>query len=183
MPADGPWLTESQLRTWVSLIAFLEVLPAAIDAQLRADLDVNRFEYSLLAMLSEEADETLVMSDLASVSFGSLSRLSHAVGRLEKRGWVERREDARSGRRRTTVSLTAAGRRAVVEVAPKHAAHVRSVLIEPLTDDDVSALGTIARKLVAAADPTRAAQLDALLPAVVARNLGSATALNGEHAE
>ena len=108
--AAGPrWLDEDQLTTWVSLIAFLEVFPSAVDEQLRDDLGVNRFEYSLLAMLSEEPDGTLVMSDLAAVALGSLSRLSRAIGRLETRGWVQRQPGV-GGRRHTTVSLTADGR-------------------------------------------------------------------------
>lgn len=171
MANDDPWLDEDQLRAWISLSVFLEVLPMTIDTQLRDDLGVNRFEYSLLAMLSEESDGTLVMSDLAAVAFGSLSRLSHAVGRLEKRGWLSRQPGV-GGRRHTTVSLTAEGRAAITEAAPKHAAHVRATVVEPLTAAELDALASIAQKLIAANAPETAAQLESLLPQVIARNLG-----------
>ena len=173
MTAVDPWLDEAQLTAWLSMAVLMEVFPTSVDAQLRDDLGVNRFEYSILAMLSEEPDGTLVMSDLAAVAFGSLSRLSHAVGRLETRGWLERKPGV-GGRRHTTVTLTTAGRAAIEAAAPLHAAHLQRALVEPLTERELADLGRIARKLVAANDPEMAAQLDDLIPTVIARNLGTA---------
>ena len=61
MATDDPWLTEDQLAAWLTLVAFSEVFPASVDAQLKERMGVNRFEYSVLAMLSEEPGHTLVI--------------------------------------------------------------------------------------------------------------------------
>lgn len=171
MATDDPWLDEDQLAAWLTVVAFSEVFPASIDAQLKEGLGINRFEYSVLAMLSEEPGHTLVMSDLAAVTFGSLSRLSHAVGRLEERGWVER-QPGEGGRRHTVVRLTEAGRGTIESAAPDHVAHVRSVMVQPLSDDELVALTAITRKLVARIDPDTDAHLAEMIPEVVRRNLG-----------
>ena len=171
MATDDPWLDESQLAAWLTLVGFSEVFPASVDAQLKERLGVNRFEYSVLAMLSEEAGHALVMTDLAAVTFGSLSRLSHAVGRLEQRGWLERLP-GEGGRRHTVVTLTDAGLRAIREAAPDHAAHLQDVMIDPLTDDELVALTPSARKLIARIDPEMDERLAELIPDVIRRNLG-----------
>ena len=46
--------------------------------------------YLILAMLSDVPGRTLRMSDLAAVTQSSQSRLSHAVSKLERNGWVRR---------------------------------------------------------------------------------------------
>ena len=171
MAKDDPWLTEDQLAAWLTLVAFSEVFPASVDAQLKERMGVNRFEYSVLAMLSEEPGHTLVMSDLARVTFGSLSRLSHAVGRLEQRGWLER-QAGEGGRRHTVVTLTADGLRAIEDAAPDHARHLQDVMIDPLTDDELVALTSVVRKLVARIDPDTDEHLAEMIPEVVRRNLG-----------
>ena len=64
--------------------------------------------YLILAMLSEVPGRTLRMSDLAAVTQSSQSRLSHAVSRLERNGWV-RRTPCPDDRRSTLAQLTDAG--------------------------------------------------------------------------
>jgi DNA-binding MarR family transcriptional regulator len=169
---EEPWLTGSQLRSWITLIAFLEVVPASVEGQLRRDANITLFEYTALAMLSEQDDNTLVMSELAAVSFGSLSRLSHAVSKLEKRGWV-RRQPGSGGRRHNTVSLTDKGLQAIQAAAPLHAAHVRSIVVEPLTSNELATLTDIALKVVRAVDCDLHDRLVEFIPGAVARNLGS----------
>lgn len=170
MATDDPWLDADQLAAWLTLVAFSEVFPASVDAQLKERIGVNRFEYSVLAMLSEEAGHTLVMTDLAAVTFGSLSRLSHAIGRLEQRGWVER-HPGQGRRRHTVVTLTDGGLRAIRETAPDHAAHLQDIMIAPLTDDELVAFTTAARKLIARIDPEMDRRLATLIPNVIRRNL------------
>ena len=171
MAPEDPWLDEDQLAAWLTLVAFSEAFPASVDAQLKERMGVNRFEYSVLAMLSEETSHTMVMSDLAALTLGSLSRLSHAVGRLEQRGWVER-QPGEGGRRHTVVGLTPAGLEAIESAAPDHAAHVQRVMVDPLTDDELVALTAITRKLLARVAPEIDHHLDQMIPEVVRRNLG-----------
>src|SRR4051812_23018855 len=88
--ADDHWLTAAQLHAWKQLIAVVELLPGALETQLRRDSAPPHFEYFPLAMLSEAPDRTLRMTQLAAWPNSPLPRLSHVVPRLEERGLVRR---------------------------------------------------------------------------------------------
>ena len=88
-------------------------LPAALDARLQREANLTFFEYMVLAVLSERADRTMRMSDIAAGVSASLSRLSHVVARLEKQGLLCRSRVPGSGRR-TNATLTDAGYAKVV---------------------------------------------------------------------
>src|ERR1700722_6881591 len=88
---DGPWLSPEQLCEWKSLMGLLMILPARLDAQVKQDAGLNLFEYHILVELAEAPERTRVMSELSGQTRGSLSRLSHAVSRLEAAGGGERR--------------------------------------------------------------------------------------------
>lgn len=159
MPEETPWLTSDQLRAWMALTAMLETLPAAIDAQLKRDAGINRFEYLVLAGLSEAPERALPMTELALFATGSLSRLSHAVDRLERKGWVTRR--AVAGRaRRTEVVLTDAGMDTVVATAPGHVREARRLVVDVLDEEQIAQLDRIARSIVATAAPELGALLE-----------------------
>src|SRR5262245_15019675 len=97
-PQQPRWLDDEEAQTWLSLIGVLIRLPAALDAQLQRDAGSSHFEYQVMAMLSMAAEDTVRMSELAQLTEGSLSRLSHVVKRLEGRGWVRRTPDPVDGR-------------------------------------------------------------------------------------
>jgi DNA-binding MarR family transcriptional regulator len=82
------------------------------------------------------------MSDLAVRANSSPSRLSHAVARLEDRGWV-RREPAPKDGRGTVAVLTEAGMDMLVRTAPGHVTAVREYLFDRLSADQVRELGDI----------------------------------------
>ena len=84
--ATTKWLSADERAAWVRLSAVLELLPAALDAQLSADSHLTHFEYFTLAMLSEAPDRPLRMTDLAAQTNATLPRLSHVVRRLERGG-------------------------------------------------------------------------------------------------
>lgn len=160
---DVPWLSPVQLRSWMALVAMSETLPAALDAQLKRDAGVNVFDYLVLAALSEAPDRTLRMSHLAALAQGSLSRLSHAVRRLEHEGWVQRRACPGDGRH-TEARLTDAGWHKVVATAPEHVREARRLVVDVLTADELDQLGRIARKVVAATAPETVHLLDGTPP-------------------
>ena len=149
---DPPWLTPEQLQDWKSLMAMLMTLPAAIDLQLKRDAGVNAFEYHVLAALSDAPDHSLPLSELAPMARGSLSRLSHAVSRLERDGWVERR--ACSDGRRTQAFLTEAGWRKIESAAPGHVREARRLVVDAVPPEQLRALGAAARAVVAVAAPS-----------------------------
>jgi len=141
------WLDEDELRAWLRLAGVMLKLSPALDSQLQRDCDLTHFDYLCLAMLSEAEDRTLPMSELAAVVNASLSRLSHVVTKLERRGWVARRASPAS-RRVTLVSLTEEGWQVLVAAAPGHVETVRSLVFDGLSRDDVAALERIAGHVV-----------------------------------
>jgi DNA-binding MarR family transcriptional regulator len=82
------------------------------------------------------------MSELATRSLSSRSRLSHAVARLEEAGWVVR-ESCPTDRRGQLAVLTDAGLAAIEAAAPGHVEGVRSHLFDQLTPAQVKQLGEI----------------------------------------
>lgn len=148
---DVEWLTSDQQREWRSLLAMLATLPPAFDAQLKRDAGVNGFEYQVMAALSEAPGRTLGLSTLAALALGSLSRLSHAVTRLERAGWVGRRSCSDGGGRRMEAWLTDAGMAKLEEIAPGHVREARRLVVDVLTPEQLAALGQAARAITAAA--------------------------------
>jgi DNA-binding MarR family transcriptional regulator len=87
------------------------------------------------------------MSDLADISESSRSRLSHAVARLEEKGWVQRRI-CETDRRGAFAVLTDAGFEALAAAAPAHVESVRRHLFDRLAPEQVEQLGEICDALL-----------------------------------
>lgn len=148
------WLDEDEQRAWLRLAGVMLKLSPALDSQLQRDADLTHFDYLCLAMLSESDERTLRMSELAQRTNASLSRLSHVISKLEKRGWVARATSPDS-RRVTLVSLTDVGWTQLVDAAPGHVETVRSLVFEGLSRDDVAALERIAGHIVERVEASR----------------------------
>lgn len=148
--ADPEWLTPEQLGHWRSVMALLMTLPSALDAQLKQDAGINTFEYHVLVRLEDCSDGSMGMGELAALTQGSPSRLSHAVARLERAGWIERQGGAS---RCVQARLTAAGRQKLAETAPGHVREVRRLLIDRLTPEQLAAFGTTARIVAMSVEP------------------------------
>jgi DNA-binding MarR family transcriptional regulator len=149
---DTRWLTQEQLAAWVRLAAVLELLPTALDGQLRRDAELTHFDYYVLAMLSEAPERTLRMARLASNTTATLARLSHVVQRLEARGLLERLP-CPGDRRATNARLTEAGWEKVQQAAPGHVNFVRDNVIDALTPEQVGQLTEIAQAVLGRLDP------------------------------
>lgn len=146
------WLNPDERRVWLRLSALMELLPAALDAQLQRDADLTKTAYLTLAMLSEEPGRSLRMSELGARSNASPSRISHVVSRLEKDGWVRREKSPCDGRGQVAI-LTDAGYEKVVASAPGHVARVRDLVFDPLAADDLTELDAVMVKLLDVLDP------------------------------
>lgn len=148
-PVDGEtrWLNPDERGAWMSFIATVSLLEAALDRQLQRDADMPHAYYQILAMLSEVPGRALRMSDLAAVTQSSQSRLSHAVSRLERNGWVRRRP-CPDDRRSTFAELTEAGFAALAAAAPGHVRSVRENLFDQLTPEQVGQLHDICRAVL-----------------------------------
>jgi DNA-binding MarR family transcriptional regulator len=146
------WLDDEELQTWFMLTGLLVRLPSALDAQLQRDAGISLFEYQTMAALSEAPERSMRMSYLAMLAEGSLPRLSQAVGRLEKRGWIRRTPDPTDGRF-TLAILTEAGWEKVRTTAPGHVEAARTLVFDPLTKAQTRQLTEICRRVLRAVDP------------------------------
>jgi DNA-binding MarR family transcriptional regulator len=144
------WLTAAEQRTWRLFVQACEAVFATTEAQLVRDSGMPHGYYEILVHLSEAPGRALRMTQLAKASSYSKSRLSHAVARLEERGWVIRRE-CPTDRRGQIAQLTDEGFGVLAAAAPGHVDQVRTVLIDALTAEQIGQLGEISAAIVAAA--------------------------------
>lgn len=145
------WLTDAEVGSWLSVVRLMTWLPWSIDQQLRRDSGLGMVEYQVLAMLSGSPGRTLRMSSLAEVTNASLSRLSHLFRRLEQRGLARREPDPSDGRF-TNGILTDKGFEVLAEAAPGHVAHVRSLVIDVLSPEQLRRLGRDADRIMSHID-------------------------------
>jgi DNA-binding MarR family transcriptional regulator len=141
------WLTDDEQIAWRSFIDGFRALIDVLDRQLQADSDLPHSYFEVLIPLSEAERRTMRMSELAEAARSSRSRLSHAVARLEERGWV-RRVDCPTDRRGQLAQLTDEGFAIVEAAAPGHVAAVRRYLIDRLSPEQVKVMGEIGRALL-----------------------------------
>jgi DNA-binding MarR family transcriptional regulator len=151
-PGEPPrWLTDAEVGSWLSVVRMMTWLPWSVDQQLRRDSNLGMVEYQVLARLSQSPERTLRMSALADLANASLSRLSHLVKRLEERGLVRREADPADGRF-TNAILTGEGFRVLAAAAPGHVAHVRSLVIDVLSPEQLRRMGLAADRITARID-------------------------------
>ena len=141
------WLTDAELEAWLSVVRLMTWLPCSLDQQLRRDSKLGMAEYQALAMLSQRPGRTMRMSSLAAATNASPSRLSHLIERLEGRGLVRREPDPVDGRF-TNAVLTPDGFRTLAEAAPGHVTHVRSLVIDALSPEQLRRLGRDAERIL-----------------------------------
>jgi DNA-binding MarR family transcriptional regulator len=149
---DTRWLTADEQLAWRTFLTACQSLFSAIDAQLLRDSDIPHGYYEILVRLSETPGRALRMTQLAEASTSSKSRLSHAVARLEERGWV-RRTDCPTDRRGQIAQLTDEGFAALAAAAPGHVDQVRRSLIDRLTAEQVEQLREIGAAIIEGTDP------------------------------
>ena len=146
------WLSPAERQAWLGLTRIMSKLPGLLDDQLQRDADLNYFEYIVLAMLSERADRTLRMSELAAVTSATLPRLSNVAKRLEARGLLRRTPDPGDGRF-TRAVLTDHGMRLVVAAAPKHVETVRELVIDAVSPGELHHLQVATDRILERLDP------------------------------
>jgi DNA-binding MarR family transcriptional regulator len=148
--AETRWLTAEEQRTWRAFLDATQLLLSSVEGQLQRESGIPHGYYEILVRLSEASDRSLRMSQLAEASVSSKSRLSHAVARLEERGWVERL-DCPTDRRGQVARLTDAGFAALENAAPSHVEQVRKTLFDLLTTEQVAQLETISAAIAGGA--------------------------------
>jgi DNA-binding MarR family transcriptional regulator len=159
--ATTRWLDQDEQRAWRGLLESTRLLLDALDRQLTVQSAMQVGYYEILVNLSEAEGRSCRMGELAARTRSSRSRLSHAIDRLEERGWVSR-GNCSTDRRGQTASLTDAGFAALAAAAPGHVEAVREYVIDRLTPEQVGQLEAITAAIIAGLEPcTRLAAIEA----------------------
>ncbi len=148
--ADGVeprWLDADEQKAWRAWLYSTQLLTERLNAELQHDTGIPHAYYEILVQLSETPGRMMRMSELADRCLSSRSRLSHAVSRLEERGWIRRQvceEDARG----QLAVLTDEGFAALEAAAPVHVESVRRNLFDQLSEDQIAAMRDIGETLL-----------------------------------
>ncbi|MEV0175770.1 MarR family transcriptional regulator [Streptomyces sp. NPDC050803] len=155
-PTEEPrWLTDEEQRIWRSYLQATTLLEDHLDRQLQRDAGMPHIYYGLLVKLADSPQRRLRMTELAMDAKITRSRLSHAVARLEKNGWV-RREDCPSDKRGQFAVLTDQGTAVLERTAPGHVRAVRAALFDRLTPEQQKSLGEIMQIVAEGLQPNEA---------------------------
>ncbi|MEU6744490.1 MarR family winged helix-turn-helix transcriptional regulator [Streptosporangium sandarakinum] len=139
-------LDARELHAWQSFMQMQEVLRGRIEQQLQEHSGLSSADYTVLTVLSGTAAGRLRAYELAALIGWEKSRLHHQLTRMCTRGLVAR---CSGGGRAVNVEITAHGRAVLEQAAPSHSAHVRRMVIDPLTDDQIDQLAAISTAILA----------------------------------
>jgi DNA-binding MarR family transcriptional regulator len=137
------WLTDDEQRAWRAYLRMQARLATELNRQLQAASRLSLADYDVLVQLSDTEGGRLRPYELQRALDWEQSRLSHHLGRMQKRDLV-RREDCDDDGRGAWIVLTEAGRAALSSAAPGHVTAVRDLLIDALDPGQVDALHGIA---------------------------------------
>lgn len=135
---ETPWLTTREQQFWRAHLEVSKLLEYQLSRELQPhNLAIN--DYEILVRLSETPGRRMRMTDLATATLQSKSRLSHQITRMEGTGLVLRQE-CPGDRRGLYAHLTDAGWDTLQKVAPDHVRSVRSHFVDRLTPEQIDAL-------------------------------------------
>jgi DNA-binding MarR family transcriptional regulator len=153
---SGARLTPGELATWRLLLDTTAELRRVLGAELQAS-NVSPGDYQVLLALTEAGTRRPRSAELAATIDWERSRLSHHLGRMERRGLI-RRQDCATDSRGAEVSLTADGARLFRAAAGPHLRAVKRHFADALVPEQLEALGDI---LLAVRDHHRAVVTEA----------------------
>jgi DNA-binding MarR family transcriptional regulator len=113
-------------------------------------VEVTQVEYDVLYTLSKSTSG-MSMVELNEGILMTQSGISRLIGRLERRGLIDRRVAAQD-RRATRIALTDAGREVQRTVGRRHAATVAEAMASRLSASELVRLRDLANRLVAATE-------------------------------
>jgi DNA-binding MarR family transcriptional regulator len=142
MASRGAALAADELAAWHGLLRTHALVVRALDEKLARQHGLAVSEFDVLITLANAPGQELRMSELADAVMLSPSGLTRLVGRLERAGFVARRQDASDARSFRT-SLTTQGRRALDEARKTHNAVIRELYLDRLSPSQHKALGRV----------------------------------------
>src|SRR4051812_20559630 len=150
--AGTRWLDAEEQKAWRAYLYSTQLLSDRLDRELTHTTGISHAYYEILVALSETPGRSMRMSELADRCLSSRSRLSHAVSRLQERGWVRRQVFEDDGRGQLAV-LTDEGFAALEAAAPVHVESGRGHLFDQLPPEQVAAMRDLGETLLRHLDP------------------------------
>ena len=142
--AQRPFSDREQ-TAWRAFYELQEVLRGRIEQHLQADSGLSHADYTVLAVLSEAEGHRLRAIELGQRLGWEKSRLHHQLTRMGKRGLVRRTNDEG---RAVNVTITSAGLSALETAVPFHRQHVRHLVLDRISPEQLDELGAISRALL-----------------------------------
>lgn len=146
MERDTRWLPREHQVVWRHYLRASQEIREELERDLMASHKLSLNEYEVMVVLSEQPEHAARMSQLADELVNSRSRLTHTIGRMERRGLVVRSACSEDGRG-VLCRLTDAGYRELQVAAPDHVESVRRHIFDKLTEEEVAWVGRIFSKL------------------------------------
>lgn len=143
--ATSLWLSADEERAWRAFRRMTIKVRTEIGSALVAT-GLSEADYEVLSSLVDRPDVTSTLHAQASKMGWSRSRLSRHATRMEARGLLSRAPDPEDGRGCLLV-LSCAGRDALRAATPAHLESVQRCFVEPLDDEDMSAVVRISSRL------------------------------------
>jgi len=140
--------TVDELAIWRAFIETTEELRSTLASRLQSESGVSPGDYAVFLALSEARNRTMRSSELAAHIGWERSRLSHHLGRMEKRGLVAR-EECLTDNRGAEITVTPAGSEAFRGASAPHLRAIRELFVDALTPEQLAAAGEIAEALSA----------------------------------
>lgn len=136
--ATSERLTARELTVWRSLLDTTTELRRLLAAELQ-QVELSPGDYAVLLALTEADERTLRSSELADAIDWERSRLSHHLGRMERRGLI-RRTDCPGDNRGALVLLTDDGFQAIRRASGPHLRAVKRLFADALDPQQLDAL-------------------------------------------
>jgi DNA-binding MarR family transcriptional regulator len=138
-------MTSAELATWRSLLDTTEELRRLLGTELQ-ETSLSPADYQVLLALTEVHGKRMRSSELARTIDWERSRLSHHLGRMERRRLI-RRDDCAIDSRGSEVSLTAEGARVFRRATAPHMRSIKRHFASALTPEQFMALAGILSSL------------------------------------
>jgi DNA-binding MarR family transcriptional regulator len=139
MPRSRRLPTKQELAIWRAFVETTERLSSTLATRLQADSGLSPSDYAVLLALHDIDHHRLRSSDLAANIGWQRSRLSHHLGRMERRGLIERQE-CETDSRGAEIVLTSAGSAAFRRASRPHLLAVRELFVDALTPEQLDAV-------------------------------------------
>ncbi|GFG65498.1 MarR family transcriptional regulator [Mycobacterium kubicae] len=161
---DEQWLLDAdEQAAWRSFVDMHHLLERHLASNLQREFGLSAADFEILVNLSEAPAGRLRAYELGRATSWEKSRLSHHLGRMEKRGLVSREPDPHGDSRFPQIVLTAAGRAAIGSAAPANAARVRRLFIDVLGRERLAIFRQASEDVIAAIQENRSDYTDGQL--------------------